>query len=307
MPLRKIEMMKRTLYIFGLTVVSFSCNYEKNASGLVKSEMAADVIVDSAGLNQNTNHAKVIVDGLALREYPMLEAKIIISIPEDTEVQLLNERTNYTNEITLREIQHDEPWYKISIDRQEGWVYGGGISLKKDALDKFSILKVLPFPETEYQGDDASTTFQKYIEENFIQYASQQIDTSAAEEAYMLSFKSNTSQVHINIIREIYGLGELTRTEISNSSFPEVLSIVQKLYPHLGKFKISEGNKSFTEKNTYEGVEYNDEYFFEVKKDAQGNAKEVQLKLISIGPSTSIIKIYKKDDKIIAEESYDTT
>ncbi len=76
-----------------------------------------------------------------------LDSKIIASLNEGEEVIYLNEKSNFTTKIKLRNIEYDASWVKIKKkDGTTGWVYGGTLKIKKD----------LPEPEEDKKKEPKS-------------------------------------------------------------------------------------------------------------------------------------------------------
>jgi hypothetical protein len=70
----------------------------------------------------------IIQDKLPLLDKPGEEGNVIVQLPFKTEVTYLNEISDFTTELTLKNIAFNDPWLKVRLaDGQEGWVYAGGV------------------------------------------------------------------------------------------------------------------------------------------------------------------------------------
>ncbi len=79
----------------------------------------------------------VWVDKLRLRAEPTTQSEMVATLKEGDALTFLNERSDFTEKISLRGTLFDEPWLKISTKNgQEGWVYGGGVKFYKIGVDE---------------------------------------------------------------------------------------------------------------------------------------------------------------------------
>jgi len=68
------------------------------------------------------------VDKLRMRAEPDTKSDVVAEISEGAALTYLEEKTDFTQQITLRGKAFDEPWLKVSTtEGKEGWVYGGGV------------------------------------------------------------------------------------------------------------------------------------------------------------------------------------
>jgi len=68
------------------------------------------------------------VDKLRMRDEPDTKSDVVAEISEGAALTYLDEKTDFTQQITLRGKAFDEPWLKVSTSSgKEGWVYGGGV------------------------------------------------------------------------------------------------------------------------------------------------------------------------------------
>ena len=79
----------------------------------------------------------VWVDRLRLRAEANTKSDIITELKEGQALIYLEERSDFTEKISMRGTLFDEPWLKVKTkDNQEGWVYGGGVKFYKIGVDK---------------------------------------------------------------------------------------------------------------------------------------------------------------------------
>lgn len=282
--------MKRILFVMLSLFLLFGCSNNNEKIDGLKNIMAGEE-------NEVEKTAKVLVQGLRMREYPTLNSKSIVGIPEDSIVTLLGEKTDYSEKITLRGLEYNEPWYLVSYSKYKGWVYGGGISLRETPR----LSSVFPKPDKLYYAGYETTAFQEYVEENFSKHNVKEIDTMG-EEAYTATYKRSGSGIKINMKKEIFVGGNYTEYQIKSSSVVKVFELLQQIYPELARFSLADGYKSFKEKRIYERQVFYDEYTFEVIKDNSGEFREIRYKLVSMGPSINQLKIYKGNDVVIVKE-----
>ena len=303
---KTLKMKKHILIILSILILIFSCQNESSNKQIVKEEIKN--ITNDSIPNQEEKSIKinVLVEGLRLREHPTLNAKVIDGLEENTELTYLDEKTDFTEEITLRGVNYNQPWFKVSFKDKVGWVYGGGVSKIQNKQNKIEDSK-FPNPNRKFKSSNEETQFQAYVKDNFDQYSKKKLRNTNAEEAYMTSYESKHSDLGIDIIKEIYHMDESTKVEITNSSLEEVFSIMQKIYPNLDRFSLADNHKNFKEKKVYDGQVFRDEYTFEIIKANDGSPREIRYKLSSIGPSITKITIKKIGDKISIVENYEST
>ncbi len=71
----------------------------------------------------------VAVKNLRLRAEPDTKKEILADLVEGDSVTFLNNKTDFTNKISLRGTYWDEPWLEVKTSKGvTGWVYGGGIT-----------------------------------------------------------------------------------------------------------------------------------------------------------------------------------
>lgn len=68
------------------------------------------------------------VDKLRMRSEPDTKSEVVAEIPEGGAMTFLDEKTDFTQQFTLRGKSYDEPWLKVkTTEGKEGWVFGGGV------------------------------------------------------------------------------------------------------------------------------------------------------------------------------------
>ena len=76
----------------------------------------------------NTVTVYAWVDKLRMRTAPDTKSDVVAEIPEGGAMTYLEEKTDFTQQITLRGKSYDEPWLKVKTKEGKiGWVYGGGV------------------------------------------------------------------------------------------------------------------------------------------------------------------------------------
>jgi hypothetical protein len=77
----------------------------------------------------------VFTDKLKMRDKPFLSGSVVLAeLSKNAELYFLNNKTDYTDKITLGTVTYNEPWIEVQTkDRQfRGWVYGGGVRFYKN-------------------------------------------------------------------------------------------------------------------------------------------------------------------------------
>ncbi len=98
----------------------------------IKNIDTSKVIISSPSISsQPIGYSKlfVTIDSLKLRKAPNLDSIVLQRLVLYDEVLFLDETTDFTQEITLNGILHNEPWIKIRTKKGTvGWSYGAGLS-----------------------------------------------------------------------------------------------------------------------------------------------------------------------------------
>lgn len=124
------------LIIFSLTlfIICFSCKDTKS----VESEKSAEENPTSQ-TEENPDNVLIYawVNNLRIREKPDTKAPIITEVKEGTELEYLEQKTDFTQKINLRGTVYDEPWLKIkTLEGKQGWVYGGAVKFYRPTIDE---------------------------------------------------------------------------------------------------------------------------------------------------------------------------
>lgn len=124
-----------------------SCKDTNSTESAETSENGVDSLAqDKANTNNEPNQVTIYVwvENLRMRTEPDTKSDIVAELKEGAAITYLNEKSNFTQKITLRGKQYDEPWLNVKTsDNKTGWVYGGGV--------KFYQPKVGAIP-TPYDG-----------------------------------------------------------------------------------------------------------------------------------------------------------
>ena len=141
--------MHKYIIILSTLILLFSCGNE--SSNQQKNHDETVLQKDSIPVKEK-EFMTVLISQLRLREHPTLKAKILDNIPEKTKVEFLNETTDYKDKIKIRGVQYNEPWYKVEYNGKSGWVYGGGISKRKEVVVKKGLSLRLDESKIQYNG-----------------------------------------------------------------------------------------------------------------------------------------------------------
>jgi Bacterial SH3 domain len=75
----------------------------------------------------------VTIDGLKVRKEPGLKSETIDQLKLYDQVEFLNKRTDWTQEISLGLEKVTDHWVKVKTKRgKEGWVFGAGVNYYKE-------------------------------------------------------------------------------------------------------------------------------------------------------------------------------
>lgn len=118
-----------------LTILS-ACKDNKSETETLPLEVIVEK-VDSQKIQ--ASDVKIIyawVDKLRLRNEPNTRGDIVAELNEGQELIYLDQKTNFTEKVSLRGQIYDEPWLQVKTDKDEtGWVYGGGVKFYKPRVD----------------------------------------------------------------------------------------------------------------------------------------------------------------------------
>ncbi len=120
-----------------LLVFFFACKDTNSPESPEISTTEQDSITEVTARNEPEHMTIYIwVEKLRMRAQPDTKSDIIAELKEGEAVFFLDEKSNFTQKITLRGKQYDEPWLKVKTsNNQEGWVYGGGVKFYKPKID----------------------------------------------------------------------------------------------------------------------------------------------------------------------------
>ena len=128
----------RNLILGFILLVFFSACKDTNSSSspeIIKTEQDSLAKVNARNEPEQVT-IYIWVEKLRMRAEPDTKAEIITELKEGEAVFFLDEKSNFTQKITLRGKQYDEPWLKVKTsNNQVGWVYGGGVKFYKPKID----------------------------------------------------------------------------------------------------------------------------------------------------------------------------
>lgn len=122
-------MIQRILPVFLILLSVFvSCkdtNSTETNNNIDPTILSAD---STASVTLTTVTVYAWVDKLRMRSEPDTKSEIVAEIPEGGAMTFLDEKSDFTQQITLRGKAYDEPWLKVkTTEGKTGWVYGGGV------------------------------------------------------------------------------------------------------------------------------------------------------------------------------------
>jgi hypothetical protein len=131
--------MKAIQFVIFLTLV-YSCK-NTNSSETAKNPA---IEVDSVEVGKISKQEQIFfyaaVDKLRLRKEPGSKGDVLEQIEEGGTLLFLNEKTDFTEKIKIRDQWQEEPWLKVkSASENIGWVFGGGVT---DELPKQDLTKM---------------------------------------------------------------------------------------------------------------------------------------------------------------------
>ena len=104
----------------------------KSANGDIGWVYGAGVrVYNNKGTASADQHSKlyVAVKNLRLRAEPDTKKEILADLVEGDSLTFLNNKTEFTQKISLRDTYWDEPWLEVKTSKGiKGWVYGGGVT-----------------------------------------------------------------------------------------------------------------------------------------------------------------------------------
>ena len=131
--------MYRFLFLF-LVTFSFSTCKNTNSSESATNDSATDSNLPQKEVTKEDQKVIIYawVDKLRIRKEPNTKSPIVDEVAEGTALTFLNEKTDFTQKISMRGTLFDEPWLKVVTNKDAdkvGWVYGGGVKFYKPDVD----------------------------------------------------------------------------------------------------------------------------------------------------------------------------
>lgn len=110
-------------FIF-IILIATSCKSDKKVD-----TPPTETLEDTISNNQSNRYQIYFttVDNLRVREGAAKSSKVIDKLKEETLVYSDGSESDITEKILLRGIKHNSPYKKITYDKNEGWIYGGGL------------------------------------------------------------------------------------------------------------------------------------------------------------------------------------
>ncbi|MEM9820823.1 MAG: SH3 domain-containing protein [Bacteroidota bacterium] len=133
--------MNHKILIFILSFLTFlaACKDTNSESSTETASLAEDPSSSQEDHAKNTPGSVQIyawVDQLRVRAQPDTHSDIIAELAEGEALTYLEEKTDFTQQISMRGIVQDEPWLKIQTQAGKiGWVYGGGVKFYRPEVD----------------------------------------------------------------------------------------------------------------------------------------------------------------------------
>ena len=121
---------KYLIYIIAFLSFLSACKDTNSSQSQEIDENNADSLKQIESIAKNEPEQLTIyvwVDNLRMRLEPDTKSDVVTELKEGQAIVFLEEKSNFTQKITLRGKQYDEPWLKVKTkDNKIGWVYGGG-------------------------------------------------------------------------------------------------------------------------------------------------------------------------------------
>lgn len=114
-----------------IMILTVFCACKNTNSPETPKNTATEVDTLAEQQEQNVQDAILytIVDKLRLRKTPGSKGQVLEQLKEGVPVIFMNEKTDYTEKIKLRDEWYEEPWLKIkSASGNIGWVFGGALT-----------------------------------------------------------------------------------------------------------------------------------------------------------------------------------
>lgn len=131
--------MFRINFILILTILTISYSCKDNKTIENTSEESLSDSAEEMDTKDTPNEHTIIyawVERLRLRDQPNTRGEIVGELKEGQQLHYLDEKTDFTEKVSLRGQIYDEPWLKVkTMEGLEGWVYGGGVKFYKPKVD----------------------------------------------------------------------------------------------------------------------------------------------------------------------------
>lgn len=125
-------------WILILFVFVYACKDTNSSESSETGESEIDTLSQNTIKNNEPDHVTIYVwvDNLRMRTEPDTKSDVVRELKEGEAIAFLEEKSNFTQKITLRGKQYDEPWLKVKTSADKiGWVYGGGVKFYKPKVD----------------------------------------------------------------------------------------------------------------------------------------------------------------------------
>ena len=128
---------KQLILLLTMFVSFWACKDTNSGQSHETDPQTTDSIANANTAPVETTRVYTWIDKLRMREMPDTKSNIIKELSAGDPLIFLNERSDFTQKITLRGIAFDEPWLKVKTsDGKTGWVYGGGVKFNAPKVDQ---------------------------------------------------------------------------------------------------------------------------------------------------------------------------
>ena len=129
---------KILIFILGILTFLVACKDTNSNSSPETSTPATDSSLQANEAKNTPGTVEIYtwVDKLRVRATPDTDSEIIAELAEGEALTYLEEKTDFTQKISMRGSVQDEPWLKIRTkEGKTGWVYGGGVKFYRPEVD----------------------------------------------------------------------------------------------------------------------------------------------------------------------------
>ncbi len=128
---------KHILLICTMIISIWACKDTNSSESGETDATSIDSLANANTAPVEVTKIYVWVDKLRMRESPTTKSKVIKELSAADPLTYLNEKSDFTQKITLRGTLFDEPWLKVKTkDDKTGWVYGGGVKFYAPKVDQ---------------------------------------------------------------------------------------------------------------------------------------------------------------------------